>query len=480
MTARRRSAVAAFALAALALAGCGTLGPKYQRPELPVPAAYSDAGAGAPGVAIADDWWTLFGAPGLDRLVEEALAANQDLAAAAARVEEARALAGLARAERFPDIEVEASGSRSKLSPDTAQLPPGFELELDRYRATANFSFELDFWGRLARASEALRAELLASEEGRRNVRLAIVAEVATAYFDHAAFARQLGIATGTLGSREESRRLQQARLDAGTISELELAQAQAELASTAATVPALERLLRQTENRLGVLLGRIGRAAPSAEAGPSSITALDTVAPPAVPVGLPSELLLRRPDIAAAEHRLIAAHARIAVARAEYFPTIDLTGYAGSESKELSNLFAGGTGIWRAALGLVQPLFDIPKTRRQVEAARARENQALAGYLKSVQSAFAEVEDALIARSTGTAEREALARQVEALTRARRLSGLRYEAGESSYFEVLDAERNLFRAELELARAQRAELVAAVGLFKALGGGWQAEGAQP
>lgn len=472
MTGRRRAATAALAFTGLALAGCGTLGPKYQRPELPLPAAYSDAGA--PGVAAADAWWTLFGAPELDRLVEEALAANQDLAAAAARVEEARALAGLARAERFPDIEVEASGSRTKLSSDTAQLPPGFDLELDRYRATANFSFELDFWGKLARASEALRAELLASEEGRRNVRLAIVAETVTAYFDHAAFARQLAIATGTLDSRDESRRLQQARFDAGTISELELAQAQAELAATAATVPALARLLRQTENRLGVLLGRIGRAAP---ADGNQTSPLDALTPPAVPVGLPSELLLRRPDIAEAEQRLVAAHARIAVVRAEYFPVISLTGYAGSESKELSNLFAAGTGLWRAALGLVQPLFDIPKTRRQVEAAKAREDQALAAYRKSVQSAFAEVEDALIGRSTGAAEREALARQVEALTRARRLAGLRYEAGESSYFEVLDAERNLFRAELELARAQRAELVAAVGLFKAIGGGWAEPG---
>ncbi len=465
MSRARRLALAA--LAALPLAACTALGPDYSRPELPLPGSYS---AAAPAeAALPDRWWGLFGDPTLDRLVTEALGANQDLAAAAARVEEARALAGIARADRYPTVAGTVTGSRTRLSKETLNLPPEvvIPLEIDRYRAAANISYELDFWGRLRRLAEAARAELLASEEGRRNVELALVSEVTAAYFDLLAFDHQLAIVRETLGSRGESVRLQRLRFEHGTISELDLAQAEAELAATEATVPALERAVRQTEDRLAVLLGRIGG---TVERG----GALSGVAPPEVPVGLPSALLARRPDVLAAEQRLAAANARIGAARAAYFPSISLTGYAGTESAELASLFASGTGVWQAALGLVEPIFNAGRTRRQVEAARARERQALAAYTKAVQSAFAEVEDALVARRTGAEERAVLARQVEALTRARRLAGLRYEAGESSYLEVLDAERSLFRAELELSRARRSELDAAVDLMRALGGGWE------
>ena len=465
--ARRLVPISLTALTALSLTACTALGPDYARPELPLPEAYSAAAAAE--AALPDRWWSLFGDPALDRLVTEALGANQDLAEAAARVEEARALAGIARADRYPEVTGTVNGSRTRLSKETLNLPPEvvIPLEIDRYRAAANISYELDFWGRLRRLAEAARAELLASEEGRRNVELALISEVTAAYFDLLAFDHQLGIVRETLGSRSESVRLQRLRFEHGTISELDLAQAEAELAATEATVPALERAVRQTEDRLAVLLGRIGG---TVERG----GALSGVAPPAVPVGLPSALLARRPDVLAAEQRLAAANARIGAARAAYFPSISLTGYAGTESAELASLFASGTGVWQAALGLVEPIFNAGRTRRQVEAARARERQALAAYTKAVQSAFAEVEDALVARRTGAEERAVLARQVEALTRARRLAGLRYEAGESSYLEVLDAERSLFRAELELSRAQRDELEATVDLMKALGGGWE------
>ncbi len=454
----------AATLALLPLAACVTLGPDYQRPEPKLPAAFSQAGGDA---AVPGAWWKLFGDPALDRLEEEALAANQDLAAAAARVEEARALSGLARADRFPEVTGQGGGSRTKFSNDNGQFPPGIPLEFDSFRVTAGLSYELDFWGRLRRLSEAARAELLATEAGRRNVALGLTAEVATAYFQLVALDHQLEVARDTLGTRGESVRLQGLRFDAGTISELDLAQAQAERAVTEATIPALERLIRQTENRLQVLLGRTG-------GGVERGATLDNLVLPAVPAGLPSRLLERRPDVIAAEQRLIAANARIGAARAAYFPSISLTGYAGTESQELADLFASGTGIWQVALGLVQPIFNAGRTRRQVEAATAREEQAVAIYLKAVQSAFAEVEDALVALSTGAAEREALARQVEALARARRLSDLRYEGGDSSYLDVLDADRNLFRAELDLARVRAAELTAAVTLFKALGGGWE------
>ncbi|HXU30058.1 MAG TPA: efflux transporter outer membrane subunit [Thermoanaerobaculia bacterium] len=455
----------AFATLTVGLTGCASLKAKYARPAVTLPAAYSQGGT---ATAIPDAWWKLFGDPNLDRLVDEALGANQDLAAAAARVEEARALAGFARAEQFPEIDASGASSRTRFSNASGQFPPGVPLEFDSFRLTASVSYEFDFWGRYRRATEAARAELLATDEGRKNVRLALAADVATAWFDLLSLDRQLAIARETLGTRGESVRIQKARYDAGTISELDLAQAQSEVASTEATIPSLQRSIRQTENRLNVLLGRIGGTIDR----PGST--LETPTLPEVPVGLPSQLLARRPDVVAAEQRLIAADARIGIARAAYFPSISLTGYAGSESTDLADLFGSGTGIWQAALGVLQPIWNAGRTRRQVEAASAREKQAEAAYQKSIQTAFAEVEDALVARSTGIEEREARARQVEALGRARNLADIRYDAGESSYFEVLDAQRTQFLAQITWTQVRRDELVAAVALFKALGGGWE------
>lgn len=472
--------IAALALAGLALASlsaCRTLGPDYQRPELALPAAYSQAAAEG-AAAVSDTWWKLFGDPNLDRLEEEALAANQDLAAAAGRIEEARALLGLTRSDRFPEVSAGLSGSRSRFSRETAQLPPGFPLETTRIHASVDARYEFDFWGRYARASEAARADLLATEEGRRNVRLGVTAGVATAYLDILALERQLAVLRETLATRGESVRLQNTRYDAGTISELDLAQAQGELAAAEAAVPALERALRQTENGLGVLLGRMDRlgSAVARSSGEGEGGGLAALTLPPVPAGLPSELLLRRPDVVAAEQGLLAANARIGQARAAYFPSLSLTASLGEESMQLSKLLSSGANVFNVALGIVQPIFNAGRTRRQVEAATARQHQALAAYLRSVQGAFAEVEDALIARSTGTTESEALARQVEALGRALHLSQLRYDAGESSYFEVLDAQRGLLRAQLDATRARRDELAAAVSLFKALGGGFEGE----
>ncbi|MGE0639259.1 MAG: efflux transporter outer membrane subunit [Thermoanaerobaculia bacterium] len=474
-----RPGALALSLPALLLTGCLTLGPDYERPELPVPDTYSAPPASSAAEAsIAPDWWTEFGDPALDALVAEALSANQDLVAAVARVDEARAIAGLTDADRLPAITGGASGSRDRFSEQTSQFPPGVPLERDTYRASASLSFELDFWGRLARLSEAARAELLASEEGRRNVELAVAAETVTAYFDLLALDRQLAVADATLASRQEAVRLQRLRFDAGTISELDLAQAEAELAATESAVPLRQRALRRTEDRLTVLLGRIGGTIPRPSGiGPDGTgIEVSQVRIPDVPVGLPSDLLVRRPDLVAAEQRLIAANARIGAARAAYFPSISLTGYAGSESDELSGLFKSGTSIWGLAASVLQPIFQGGKVRRGVEIAEARQRQALASYTLTVQTAFAEVEDALVDRRTSIAEREALGRQVEALNRAQHLARLRYDAGDSSYIDVLDAERNLFSAQLAWITARRAEFAAAVQLFKALGGGWATE----
>lgn len=448
----------------VALAGCA-VGPRYQKPALPVPPRYSEPAARE--TAIPEAWWTLFHDAALDRLVAEALVANQDLALAVARVEEARALAGVAEADRWPEVTLGVGVSRTKQSGDPSLIPPGFPLEQSRFRVAPAVSFDADFFGRLRSLSAAARAELLATEEGRRNVRLAVAADVANTYFDLAAFERQLAIARETLASRRESVRLQRVRFDLGAGSRLDLAQAEAELAATEATVPVLERQVGQTENLLAVLLGRIG-------GNVDSPAALNGMSSPEVPVGLPSDLLARRPDILAAEQRLIAANARIGAARAAFFPSIALTGYAGAESSALSNLVSSGTGIWQIAASVVQPIFNRGKIRRQVEASEARERQELAVYTRAVQSGFSEVEDALVARRTSLVEREALARQVQHLSDARGLARRRHEVGDSSYLEVLDAERNLLRAELDLAAAQRNELVASVNLFRALGGGWE------
>lgn len=470
---RATFALAAFAL--VSLSACRTVGPNYQRPEVPLPATYSGGALGTASTPVPDAWWSLFGDPKLDRLVGEALAANQDLAAAAGRIEEARALLGLSRANRLPQVSGGASSSRSRLSQQASQIPPGFPLEFNDFRATIDASYEFDFWGKYSRASEAARAELLASEEGRRNVRLGIAASVATAYFDLLSFDRQLAIVRETLGTRGESVKLQQLRFDAGTISELDLAQAQAEMASAEATAPALERAIRQTENALGVLLGRFGTG-PIERAGEGGLTTLNL---PPLPAQLPSDLLLRRPDVAAAELGLIAANARIGEARAAFFPSFSLTASLGQETNKLSKFFSSGGDIFSLALGLTQPIWNAGRIRRNVEAVTARRSQALAAYLRSIQASYADVEDALAARTTGAAEREALERQAEALGRSLRLSQLRYDAGESSYFEVLDAQRGLLSAQLSAARARRDELAAAVTLFKALGGGWE-EGAKP
>lgn len=453
--------VALFAVG-LTVGGCRTVGPDYARPTVAAPAAYSEA---ATATAIPDAWWTLFGDPGLDALVTEALGANPDLAAAAARIDRARALLGLADAARMPTVDGQANAGRARVSRDTSALPPGIGAEFDRFHLSATASYEFDFWGRYRRASEAARAELLASEEGRRAVRLGIAAAVATAYFDRAFLDRQVADAKSTLESRQEALRLQNERFDAGTISELEVAQAKAELAATEAAIPVLERERRRADNRLGVLVGQFGPVA-----GPSGELAARV---PEVPVGLPSDLLARRPDVVAAEAQLVAANARIGVAKAAFFPSIGLTATLGTESRELGDLLSSGANIWQLAAGLLQPIWNAGRTKRQVEAAAAGREEALALYLKAIQGAFAEVEDALAGRSASLTEVAALERQITALERAREIALIRYEAGESSYFEVLDADRNLFRARLDLSTARRNQYVAAVDLFRALGGGW-------
>jgi multidrug efflux system outer membrane protein len=468
VTALRRLA-AGVALAGLVAAGC-TLGPDYRRPAVPAPETWRTPAEGP--ASLADlGWWDLFHDEALQALVREALSANRDLRATVARVAEVRAVLGFTRAAQFPEIGASADAATQRISEVGAfPLPPGTDPESGVFGTSLDLAFELDLWGRLRRATEAARADLLESEETRRTVVLTLVGDVAVAYFDLLDLDRELEIARRTVASRRDSLDLVRLRFREGLTAELDVRRAEAELASAAATVPDLERRLAQTENALSTLLGRNPGPVPRGRPLEAQW------APPEIPAGLPSALLERRPDIRGAEQRLVAANARIGEARAAFFPQITLTGFFGVESAALSDLFTGPARVWSFGPRVTLPIFNAGRNRARLDAARAREAQAVALYELAVQQAFREVEDALVAHRKAREvrlEQEAL---VAASRRALELAELRYRNGLSPYLDVLDAQRQLFGAELNVAAARRAQLVALVQVYKALGGGWAPE----
>lgn len=461
--------VAASAL----LAGC-SMGPDYQRPATELPQAWS--ALPAQGKAVTGErWWTVYGDATLDHLITEALSGNQDLALATARLDEARALARVADAELVPSVDAAFQRNRSRRSDSTATRFPG-PLENNDYRAQLNVSYELDLWGRLRNSSKAARAELLATAAARETVRIALTSEVAQSYYALVAFDAQIVVTRKALALRRENLRLQRVRANAGLTDEFALRQLEAEVAAAQAQLPALERRRTGEELALGVLLGRSPRALISetvtrtAESGQP--------ATPVIPADLPSSLLLRRPDVVGAEQRLIAANARIAAARATLFPQIGLSGYLGSESAALTNLFSGPARIWSLGFGLAQPIFQGGRLFGEIEAVEARERQALAQYQKTLQTAFRETHDALVAQTKAREVFDAENARAAALGESLRLARIRYENGLTSQLEVLDSERNLLSAELNRADALRAQRAAIADVVKALGGGW--EGLQP
>jgi multidrug efflux system outer membrane protein len=438
------------------------VGPDYRQPDVAIPPGWRMLD-GDPTAVINEQWWGQFNEPQLDRLIEIALAENLDVKIAAARIEEARALVTVARSALFPQID--ASGSAGRGRSATSRLP-GVSATNDFFSATLNTSFELDLWGRLRRQTETARAVLLSTAYAEQVVRLSLVSQVAQAYFDLRSLDRQLEIARRTLASREESLELVTKRFRGGVVSELDVQQAESEAAVAAASVPNLEQLIVQQENALSILLGH----------NPEDISrgrSVFEVAVPDVPVGLPSTLLVRRPDILAAEQSLVAANARIGAARAEYFPRISLTGLLGFESRELSDWFSRGSRIWQVAGGATAPIFTAGRIGANVDVATAQQQQSLYDYLLTIQTSFREVEDALIAIRKIREQQMAQDRQIRAFDRTLRLANLRYENGYSSYLEVLDAQRNLFNAELQQVQLQGARLGAIVDLYTALGGGW-------
>jgi len=454
------------ALLALLAAGCAVQ-PDYQRPALELPPAWQ---AAAPRPQPAQPWWRVYDDPALERLIDEALANNADVLVAAARVDEARALLGETRSALKPEVGANASAGRTRSSAATGLLPPGVARERSDYRAALDVSYELDVFGRLRAATDAARAELAASEAVRDAVRLALTARVASSYYGLLALDAEVELTRRALALREESLQLQRRRREAGVISDYDLRQLEAETATVRAQLPPLERDREIEEAALAALVGRSPRAVFEDAVTRSALSA-DAASAVAVPAGLPSDLLLRRPDLVEAEQRLVAANARVAVARSAFFTSIRLTGLLGSESAELGDLFTGPAGIWSVAASLAQPIYAGGRLEAQRDAAAARERAALAQYGGAVRNAFREVRQALSAQSRARESFDAQATRVEALQDTLRLARLRYASGIASQLDVLDAERGLLAAQTARIEALRAQRAAVADLYRALGG---------
>jgi multidrug efflux system outer membrane protein len=466
-----REARIGAALAVLLLLASCSLTPAYQRPEAQLPAKWSDAPADG-ALAPADRWWTLYGDPVLDRLVGEALAMNRDLAIASARVEEARALLRITDAARSPTVDATIGVDRTRSSERSSiPLPPGTPLRQDTYEARINVAYEVDLWGRLRGATDTARAQLLATHAARETIRITLASQVVQSYFSLISLDEQINVTRRTIELRNQNLALERHRYDAGLITDFNLRQLEAELAVARAQLPALQQRRASAEVALGVLLGRSPHAIVDERIG----VAQENSALPAnvIPEGLPSDLLLRRPDIVQAEQLLIAANAQIGVARAALFPRIALTGFLGSESTTLGDLFTSPARIWQLAFALAQPIFQGGRLRAEVEAVNARERQALAQYQKTVQVAFGEVREALVAQSRSREVFVAEDERAAALRETLRLARIRFENGLTSQLEVIDAERNLLQAELNRVDALRAQRAAVADVVRTLGGGW-------
>ena len=446
------------------LAACA-VGPDYQAPQIEPGENFVQPAEGGESIANLP-WWELFQDPVLQQLIQTALEQNKDLAIAASRIVEAQAILGITRSEYFPTVNAQVSAARGQGS---AQVFPGNidDSIASDYVVRVGVGWEIDLFGRLRRSNEAARAQLLATEYGYQALSISLVAGVADAYMLLRDQDQQLEISQRTYDTRAHSLDIMRARFDKGTVPLLDVNQAEIELESAAASVAASERVVAQTEYALSVLLGR--NPGPIVRGGTLSQQSL----PPVIPPGLPSELLKQRPDIRAAEQQLVAQTARIGVAEAARWPSLQLTGSLGFESGELSELSASDADFWNIGANLLAPVFNAGRNKNRVEAEKARTEQALQNYVKTIQQALREVEDALVAVRTYRAENAARQRQVEAARSATRLSRARYDGGVTSYLEVLDTERSLFQSELAASQTRRQELIAVIQLYKALGGGW-------
>jgi outer membrane protein, multidrug efflux system len=455
-------------LIALFIAGCA-VGPDYKRPVIDNPSAWRLEEQAAKDTANTV-WWYQFNDPVMNQLIDEALKQNLDLKIATARIEEYVGRYWVGRSGLFPQIGTNGDAGRSRVSEEgPSPLSPQMENPADFYQGVFSGSWEIDLWGKLRRATEASRADLLATEEARQAVILSLVSAVANGYITLRDLDKQLEVAIRTAKTREDAYKLFKLRYEGGVISELELNQVKSEYEQALATIPQIQKQVAFQENALSQLLGR----------NPGPITrgkSIDELVLPAVPAGLPSELLEKRPDIRQVEQNLIAANARIGVARAQYFPTISLTGLFGWASMDLSELITGSAQVWSWGGALTAPIFTGGRIQGQVKAAEAIQQEALFNYQNTIKTAFREVEDALADQKRTREQLAAQERQVAALREYARFAFLRYENGLTSYIEVLDAERSLFSVELSYAQTQGVLFGSLVNLYKAMGGGWVVE----
>jgi multidrug efflux system outer membrane protein len=450
-----------------ALYGC-MMGPNYQRPAVDTPQTWRFEDKEAKDVANTA-WWEQFNDPVLNELIQIALQENKDIKIAAARVEQFAGLYGTTRAALFPQIGAGASAGRQRASELTGPVhleDQGSNPTFNNYDLFLNGFWEIDFWGKLRRATEAARANLLSTEEARKTVILTLVSSVANSYITLRDLDKQLELTRETAVRYRESYDIFKLRFEYGIVSEIEVSQAKSQYEEALANIPFFEKIIAQQENALSVLLGR----------NPGPIArgrTVDELVLPAVPSGLPSDILVNRPDIRQAEQDLIAANANIGVAKAQYFPTISLTGLFGWASDDLSDLFKGPAKTWSWAVPVAAPIFTAGAIAGQVKSAEAVQQQTLLFYQQAIQTAFQEVDDALIDQKRTREQLEALAQQVDALRTYADLAWVRYENGYTSYLEVLDAESRLYTAELTYAKAQGTLFQALVNLYKAMGGGW-------
>lgn len=450
------------------ITGCA-VGPNYHRPPVTAPSVYRgltpEEAAHNEAKSFADEkWWEVFQDEQLQGLIRTSLQQNYDVRIAAARILQAQAQLGITRSNQFPTVNGQASATNER-NPQTTFIPA---FETSSNQVGLSLFWDLDFWGKFRRATEAARASLLASEWARREVITQLIANVASAYFQLRALDLQLEISTRTLASRKDSLRLTRLLAEGGATSLLDVRQAEQLVFTAAAEIPSLEQQIEQQENLISILLGQNPGPIPRGK----KLTEQDH--PPSVPVGLPSSLLERRPDIRQAEEQLVAFNAQIGVARAAYFPDIPLTATAGYQSTALTSLFTGPAGLWNFGASLTQPIFTAGRLKSNVRLAESQKQEAVLFYQQTIQSAFQDVSDALIAYRKSQEFRQQQQFLVDSAQDATRLSHLRYSGGATSYLEVLTNDTNYFSAELVLVQAQLNELLALVQLYRGLGGGWE------
>ena len=462
-------------VAIVCLSTACTVGPNYKRPSIATPQTFRapDPLPAGEAASFADlKWFEVFKDEQLQTLIRHAVERNYDLRDAAVRVEEARAALGITRSDQFPSFGAGGAVEINRLSREGATpIPAQLLSNQNRNFGTAALqllSFEVDIWGKLRRATEAARANLLGADEYRKVVVTTLVSDVAGAYLTLRELDYELEISRRTLQTRQDSLELTRSREVHGVSTELDLRQAEQLVYTASETIPQIQKRIEQTENQIRLLLGE----SPSTVLRGKSLT--EQQLPPEVPPGLPSALLERRPDIRAAEQNLIAANAQIGVARAAYFPTLSLSGALGGASTQLSSLFSGPASLWNLAPQITQPIFTAGRLKSRVKLAEAEHERTLIQYEKTIQTAFAETSDALIAHQRFRESREQQEALEKTLEDRLRLAYLRYHGGVDTQLNALDADRDLFQAQLDLARLRLEEILSIVQLYKALGGGWQ------